>query len=78
MRKLLTRLFKRKALRVPEREPRPTVIAGPSLSRGGVRGTPVLLDVDADDPPPLGEPAPAEASEAAWEHEREQRERDGC
>ena len=26
---------------------------------------------------PIGEPAPAEADEAAWEREREQRERDG-
>jgi hypothetical protein len=48
------------------------------MRAGEVRADLLLGDLDAGvQPPPPGEPAPVEADEAAWTHEREQRERDG-
>jgi hypothetical protein len=60
--------------------------SGETLTRSGdadIRGGEAIADIWLGDPDeegverPTGEPAPVEADEAAWQHEREQREHDG-
>jgi hypothetical protein len=70
MRRWLSRLFKEPSGETITRSESPEI-------RLGEEGANLLLgDLDEGRDQPVGEPDPVEANEAAWQRERERRERD--